>query len=81
MPENPYNRLKRLGNEYWNSIQNRKQIHQWTYSTTQNYNLDCLHQRIQAIEMLGYECILRATDKGIEVWYREKLSPRPWYLY
>ena len=48
----------------------------WTYPKDKlnvNWNLTDLYERSRAAQTLGYKVIIEATDKGIEIYYAEKL--------
>lgn len=47
----------------------------WTYPKEKlggSWSLCDLDERIAAADQLGYEVVLKSTQKGIEVWYQEK---------
>lgn len=78
---NPYSRLlKRVKDWCW-KVTHRKQIGMWSYPTEsldKGWKLNDLYERIKAADQLGYNVILKATDKGLEVYYREKAPDIPW---
>lgn len=80
-PVNPYSRLKKEFQEYFWSVTTRKVSPMWHYPIQRlsdgDFDLRRLYERVAAASQLGYETRLRATERGLEVEYVERLPPRP----
>lgn len=79
---NPYTRLKQVGQEFFAKIKYRRKELMWTYPKDQLnefWDLYSLNERVAAAKQLGYAVELKATNKGLEVWYVKQIpSNIPW---
>lgn len=73
MREAPYNRLKRIANDYIYELKNKRTRSMfWVKSEPLNGWASDLYQRTIAAQQLGNEVIVRADDDGIYFEYRTK---------
>ena len=80
MKEAPYNRLRRIGQEYVDAINGRREQIMFRYPKAKlkdGWRLEDLAERTAAAKQLGYEVQLRVTDEHLEVWYVQKLPRSP----
>jgi hypothetical protein len=80
--ENPYQRLKRLCQEWHEKVTRRRTVFMFLYAQakTGSYMLDNLLERTKAAEQLGYEVQVKAAGDALEVYYVEKIERAPWEL-
>lgn len=82
MKENPYNRLKRIGGEFFlNKVKYRHKVEMWYYPKNrldEGWNLGDLYERVSAAKQLGYDVILEADNKGLIVKYVKSIPDIPW---
>lgn len=76
----PYQRLLEAFRNYFWLCENRKRVLMGTYSMDalkDTYRLRAIWERTTAARQLGYDVVLTATDKGLEVYYIESVPPCP----
>jgi hypothetical protein len=80
--ENPYQRLKRLAQEWHEKVTFRRTVFMFRYAEakTGSYRLAELLERTKAAEQLGYEVQVKAAGDVLEVYYVEKIERAPWEL-
>ena len=68
--------LRNDGNTFMTKVLARKKIHLWTYpkeKMNSSWSLGDLNERTLGAQAVGYTVCIESTDKGIEVYYLEKL--------
>jgi len=74
----PYTRLLNQIKQFVaDNIKYRHKKLMWRYPKkrlNEGWNLDDLHERIQAADQLGYDVQLIANDSGLEVHYIKKIN-------
>lgn len=78
-PKTPYQRLLEDVQEYARKVRYASTTLMWFYQKDElsnNWRLDGLNERVRAADQLGYDVILRSTDRGLEVLYRKR-APDP----
>jgi hypothetical protein len=73
--ENPYQRLKRLAQEWHNKVTFRRTVFMFRYGEvkTGTYSLADLFERTKAAEQLGYEVQVKSNGGVLEVYSSRKL--------
>lgn len=72
MRETPYNRLKRVVQEYMTRVQLPMRKTMWMYpkeKLRETWRLDDLAERVQAADQLGFDVRLRMSDQGLVAEY------------
>ncbi len=72
MRETPYNRLKRVTQDYISRVELPRRITMWMYpkeKLREHWRLDDLAERVQAADQLGFDVRLRVSDKGLVAEY------------
>lgn len=81
MSQNPYTRLKALASAWAYKAAFPKRTHMWLYPKAKlldnTWTLADLYQRVAAAEQLTHDVVLRATDDGLVVEYRERCPQIP----
>lgn len=83
MAQNPYMRLKALASNWAYKAKFPKRTQMWTYPKAKlcdHWKLDELYQRVVAATQLQHDVVLRATDDGLVVEYRERCPDLPYEL-
>ena len=80
--ENPYQRLKRLAQEWHRQVTCRRTVFMFRYTEarTGTYRLADLLERTKAAEQLGYEVQVKAVGDSLDVYYIKTIEKAPWEL-
>jgi hypothetical protein len=81
-PMNPYTALMESIRSFIFQLKRQQEqlILMWTYPKKDldgHWNLKDLYERVSAARQLKHEVLIKATDEGLEVWYRAPLPPIP----
>lgn len=78
---NPYSRLLERVKDWCGRATYRREIAMWSYpkiSLNSGWDLTDLCERTKAADQLGYDVILKATDGGLEIYYKERMPAVHW---
>lgn len=83
-PVTPYQRLLKIAQEYVAELSSLHERSMWLYPKDRldngNWALGDLKERVAAAEQLGYDVVLKASERGLEVRYRKQVPNAPWEL-
>ena len=80
-PKTPYQRLLEEASDFARKVKFAHIRLMWFYAKERlgdSLSLDHLNERVQAADQLGYDVILRSTERGLEVLYRKQMPTPPW---
>jgi len=82
-PRNPYQDIIQKAKNFLFKVFHPHKRRMWIYPANKletGWTLETLDQRVQAADQLGYDCVLKHTNEGLEVWY-VKRPPEPEYPF
>lgn len=86
-PKNPYTELLKEIRSYVQKVTHPVKRLMWRYQKeklSEGWKLDDLSERVRAADQLGYDCVLRYSDRagesGLEVYYVQR-PPEPTYSW
>lgn len=79
--KNPYQMLMEEVQDYLRKIKYRKRKEMWFFpkdKLADSWSMQDTYERVAAADQLGYDVILKATKKGLEVEYVKKIPTVPY---